>query len=129
MTFSIQSPRIHLQANTCVSDLIDQDTRGWNGPLIAANFTMEEAEMIQKIPLSPLQPRDRLVWRCTPNGVFSVAVHTTWKLRGSHDCGGKSQTLEKSRKLGRCVGNSRSLMQLKCSCGEGATTFSPQKRI
>lgn len=30
-------------ASTLVSDLIDQDTKGWNGQLITTNFTKNEA--------------------------------------------------------------------------------------
>jgi hypothetical protein len=40
--------------------------------LINSNFNVDEAKVIQNIPLSPLQPRDKLIWHGTSNGVFSV---------------------------------------------------------
>jgi hypothetical protein len=33
---------------------------------------MEEAEVIKNIPLTPLLPRDRLIWKGTPSGAFTV---------------------------------------------------------
>lgn len=35
-------------------------------------FTIEEARVIKGIPLSPVQVPDRIRWRCTANGAFSV---------------------------------------------------------
>lgn len=62
ISFSVQSPRIDLMGGMTVSSLIDQDTKQWNRTLIAEIFYPEEAAAITNIPLSPLQPRDRLIW-------------------------------------------------------------------
>jgi hypothetical protein len=40
--------------------------------VIAANFFEEEAAVIQNIPLCPLFPKDKLIWRCTTNWLFLV---------------------------------------------------------
>lgn len=47
---------------------------------------------LQNIPLSPLLPRDKLIWRCTANGLFSVfsAYHLAIE-RKAEDCGGASR--------------------------------------
>jgi ribonuclease HI len=72
VSFSVQSPCSALQGNSRVAELIDYVNRRWNVPLIEANFTEEEAEVIKNIPLSPCLPRDRLIWRGTKNGIFTV---------------------------------------------------------
>jgi hypothetical protein len=58
--------------NSLVCELIDPDTKRWNKSLIEQHFMREEVEAILNIPLSPLLPKDRLIWRCTKNGEFSV---------------------------------------------------------
>jgi hypothetical protein len=61
-----------MAATTRVCDLMDRDLGGWNTSLISTIFSEAEAAVIQNIPISPLLPRDKLIWRCTANGVFSV---------------------------------------------------------
>jgi hypothetical protein len=72
VSFSVQSPCSSLQENARVADLIDFENKRWNVPLIVASFNAEEAEVIRNIPLSPCLPRDRLIWRGTKNGIFTV---------------------------------------------------------
>jgi hypothetical protein len=55
-----------------VADLIDHDSRKWNVDLLQAEFEDEEAKVISGIPLNPLCPKDKLIWRGTMNGEFSV---------------------------------------------------------
>jgi hypothetical protein len=55
-----------------VCNLIDQDMKQWNSKLIFEIFLLKEAAVIFNIPLSPFQPRDRLIWRCTTSGGFTV---------------------------------------------------------
>lgn len=71
-TFKIQSPCTTFPDYILVADLIDQDRKGWNVQLINTIFNEEEPKVIQNIPLSSLQPRDRLIWKVTTNEVFSV---------------------------------------------------------
>jgi hypothetical protein len=88
-SFSIQSPRLNQTEDWKVCSLIDQDTKQWNVPLVAANFRPDEAATITNIPLSPFQPKDRLIWRCTKNGEFSVksAYHLGMSMRAMEKAG------------------------------------------
>jgi hypothetical protein len=72
ISYSIQSPCTNLCENTLVAELIDQESGRWKGTLIEASFIKEEAEVILNIPLSPCLPKDRLIWKGTKNGVFTV---------------------------------------------------------
>jgi hypothetical protein len=65
------SPR-SLTVNCLVADLIDYDLRKWKEELIQAEFGEEEAKTISGIPSNPLLPADKLIWRGTVNGEFSV---------------------------------------------------------
>jgi hypothetical protein len=71
-SYSVQSPRLNRSENMRVSSLIDKDLKQWNNALITSIFLPEEVSAITNIPLSPFLPRDRLIWRCTKNGDFTV---------------------------------------------------------
>jgi hypothetical protein len=68
----VQYPRTVLGEDVRVANLIDDDTKFWNTQLLDTMFSPEEAKVIKGIPISPIQVKDRLIWRCTSNGVFSV---------------------------------------------------------
>jgi hypothetical protein len=72
VSFKVQTHRGQFAEDTRVAEFIDQGSQGWNGILIYITFTKEETTLIKNIPLSPFQPMDCLLWRCTTNGVFSV---------------------------------------------------------
>jgi ribonuclease HI len=72
ISYSVQSPCINLQEDILVAELIDQESGRWKCSLIEASFSKEEAEVILNIPLSPCLPKDRLIWRGTKNGIFTV---------------------------------------------------------
>jgi hypothetical protein len=72
VSYMVQSPRIVLGEDAHVADLIDEDTKFWNIQLLDAIFSLEEAKVIKGIPISPIQVKDHLIWRCTSNGIFSV---------------------------------------------------------
>jgi len=71
-TYSIRSIPRSLDENSMVADLIDQYTKRWNVELLHAEFTEEEAQTILGIPLNPLLPKDKLIWRGKMTGDFSM---------------------------------------------------------
>jgi hypothetical protein len=71
-TYMIQSPRRVLGRQARVSELIDQDTRQWKGNLVSEIFLEEEAKVTKSLPISSITTKDKLIWRCTKNGIFSV---------------------------------------------------------
>jgi ribonuclease HI len=84
-TFSVQSVPKRLNENAQVAELIDQDSMRWKVDLIQAEFMGEEALIISSIPLNPLKSEDKLIWRCSVNGDFSVrsAYHLGMDLQES----------------------------------------------
>jgi hypothetical protein len=70
-TFAILTPRRIMVEQARVDKLIDPTTKSWNLTLIIAIF-QEEAQIISSISLSPLQPKDHLIWRGTKNGKFTM---------------------------------------------------------
>ena len=72
-TYKAVSPRLFLQSDTRVSELIDAATTSWKTSIIDALFLPHEAEKIKSIPLSSRLPTDRLVWTETSNGLFFVS--------------------------------------------------------
>jgi ribonuclease HI len=71
-SFSIQSPCTNLDRDEKVYALIDQHSREWKTQEIQAIFEKEEAEIICNIPLSKNDQPDKLVWRATPSGNYTV---------------------------------------------------------
>lgn len=69
-----------------VADLIDHGTKGWNVELIQVVFSEAEARVIVGIPLSLDLPPDRMVWRGTTNGSFTV--------KSAYHLGKETQALE-----------------------------------
>ena len=58
--------------NLKVADLIDQQTRQWNRPLLQATFQQSTMDDILRIKLGEEQDQDKLRWKETKNGCFSV---------------------------------------------------------
>jgi hypothetical protein len=71
-SYSIQSPCRILPEGALVADLIDRGAKVWKSSLIKEAFNEDEAKVILNIPLSSSLPQDRLIWRGTVNGEFSV---------------------------------------------------------
>jgi len=69
---SIQSPIRILNKDAKVSEIIDQNSRWWNIPLIEQIFPAETAEKICSLAISPGTVQDRLIWAYTANGIFTV---------------------------------------------------------
>jgi hypothetical protein len=72
ITFSVQSPHRILGQQAVVGDLIDQRQGIWKSDLIHEVFMHEEAKIIENIPLSPYLPPDKLIWKETTDGKFTV---------------------------------------------------------
>lgn len=71
-SFSVQSPQRVLPGNAKLAELIDPELKNWNTALLNAVFSEVEANVIAGIPLSPILPRDCLIWKGTSNGLFTV---------------------------------------------------------
>jgi hypothetical protein len=72
ITYAVQSPPKTLAISTNVVVLIDPVTKGWKEELIKVEFSEDEAKVISGIPLSPDLPPDRMFWRGTIDGKFTV---------------------------------------------------------
>lgn len=71
-TYKVMSPRNLLHDEAMVCDLIDLDTKRWNGALIDQTFMEDEASIIKSIPISPGGGPNSLIWNATPNGQITV---------------------------------------------------------
>jgi hypothetical protein len=78
------APRI-LDPNATVCELFDASGSGWNQWLLDQLFSVEERRNIKNIPISLSNQEDRLIWRGTSKGVFSVknAYHLQKDLENS----------------------------------------------
>lgn len=71
-TFRVSSPRLFLDPDSRVGELITAEETSWNFEAISALFMPHEAEVIRSIPLSIRLPEDKLIWALSFNGLFSV---------------------------------------------------------
>ena len=78
-TYKVTSPRLFLQAGTCVQELINEDTAEWKSSVIDALFLPHEADIIKSIPISSRLPPNKLIWTETRNGLFQCAAPITWQ--------------------------------------------------
>jgi hypothetical protein len=69
---SIQSPVKILNKDAKVAEIIDQQSRWWNIPLIEQIFPPDIVEKICSLAISPGLVQDKLIWAYTANGLFSV---------------------------------------------------------
>jgi hypothetical protein len=99
----VQSPVRELLPGAQVCELIDDVTHSWNFPLISAIFVPEEVVKICSLPLSsPGQP-DKLIWKGSSSGVFSVksAYHLGMERRLSDK--GESSKISQSSKVWKSI--------------------------
>jgi hypothetical protein len=59
-SYTIQSPGVLLLLEARVEELIDEQTRSWNIPLIRSLFHEDEVDIIRNIPLSRYGQPDRM---------------------------------------------------------------------
>lgn len=57
-----------------VGDLIDHDLRAWKINEVAANFNPNDAQQIQSIPVLNTKVSDKLIWKFTTIGDYSVCT-------------------------------------------------------
>lgn len=103
ITHTVQShPRV-LVDNAMITALINPERRCWNVELIKEVFTVDEARVIENIPLSHFLPLDRLIWRGTKNGVFTMqsAYHLSKELL--ERVGGQSSYVEKDQGVRKVI--------------------------
>lgn len=71
-THKVCSPRLFLDPDTRVCELIKPEFDSWNSEVIDALFYPHEAEVIKGLPLSARCPSDKIIWAASSNGLFSV---------------------------------------------------------
>ncbi|XP_042942689.1 uncharacterized protein LOC122276859 [Carya illinoinensis] len=71
-SFKVQSTVEFLDLEETISALIDHETKTWRTEVIDHIFLQTETEIIRQIPISYCNSLDKIVWRCTTNGIFSV---------------------------------------------------------
>jgi hypothetical protein len=64
-----------------VSSLIDQNSGWWNSDLVHRLFDPREAAEIGGVVISPLLKTDKLIWRGSPSGIFTVRSAYHMKMR------------------------------------------------
>jgi hypothetical protein len=71
-TYAIQSFSSLMLRDARVAELIDQRTRSWKVALIKDNFSEQEVGLICNIPISRYGGPDRVIWRPSSTGSFTV---------------------------------------------------------
>ncbi|KAJ8421864.1 hypothetical protein Cgig2_009349 [Carnegiea gigantea] len=70
--FMVIMPKPSHMPSVRVFDLIDHDNACWRGNLIREYFLPVDAEVILTVPLCASWSHDKLIWRYSPDGAFSV---------------------------------------------------------
>ncbi|MCI39198.1 F-box protein, partial [Trifolium medium] len=68
----VHGPRVHLEENALVSELIDTNSKKWRKYVVLSCFHPHEAKKILSLPLSHRLPHDKIIWCCEKNGEYSV---------------------------------------------------------
>lgn len=69
-----------LREDATVQEIIDIDTGDWNRALIHQLFNPQEVEIICRLPISRGTADDKMVWRPTKNGLFTINSTYHFKL-------------------------------------------------
>ncbi|KAJ8438975.1 hypothetical protein Cgig2_018886 [Carnegiea gigantea] len=82
-TFMVIMPKPSHLSSVRVCDLIDHDNACWQENLVREYFSPVDAEVILTMPLCASWPHDKLIWRYSLDGAFSVrsAYHMIVKSR------------------------------------------------
>ena len=68
----ILSPVIDGLHEATMDCLINPTSRSWDRNAVAGFFAPLEVELVLKIPLSPTNVKEKLIWPHVPNGVYTV---------------------------------------------------------
>ena len=68
----VLSPTIDGLHEVTVNDLINPMSRSWDRDVVVGFFAPLDADLIQKIPLSPTNVKDKFIWPHVSNGVYTV---------------------------------------------------------
>ncbi|KAJ0017910.1 hypothetical protein Pint_10785 [Pistacia integerrima] len=71
-SFKIQSQCLGMDPKAKVATLIDPQSKSWKLDLLKDLFSESEVNTICQISISVFNRPDKLVWRCSQNGLFSV---------------------------------------------------------
>ena len=70
--YKVQPPEFHQPTPLKVDKFIDEDQRSWNMKTGKEVLTNQDAELVEKIPLSKTTCPDKLIWRDSIVGTFSI---------------------------------------------------------
>jgi len=86
-----------LPREATVADIINREANWWDIPLIKSIFSEDTVDKICSIPINPRFHEDKIIWRGTKNGVFSVrsAYHLEMERR-DRDTGSPSSVYSAS---------------------------------
>jgi hypothetical protein len=101
-TFAIHSAPRELNKDAKVAELIDIDRHKWNIDLLEKLFLSEEVDAILKVPIST-QRKDVIVWRDTPNGLFTVKSAYHGAMRSKIQMQAESSSTVGRKELWRCL--------------------------
>lgn len=92
-TYTMYSPPSILDPNATVNHLIDTDKHCWNAALLERLFSREENMSILSLPISSTGQEDKLIWRGTAKGIFTVrsAYHLEKKREAATQAEGSSR--------------------------------------
>jgi hypothetical protein len=128
-TYAIHSVPRELDGEAKVVELIDRDCLGWNRGKLDNLFHPKEVNAILKVPIRPHR-EDEIVWRDTPNGVFTVKSAYHGAMRRALQEQLKALQMALVMKCGKGYGNYIFPMQKKKTFyGRHVMTFYQRKRL
>jgi hypothetical protein len=111
-----------------VANLIDEDKKFWNIQLLNAIFSPEEAKVIKGIPISPIQVKDFLIWRCTSNGIFSVRSAYHLEMEYNARNAGEGSRKQSKKKIWKACWNLQSPNVVKMFLWRALNNLLPTRR-
>lgn len=104
-TSQIHPPLHDLFLKARVCELINADSKTWNLQLLSVVFYEAEASIIRKIPISVNGSPDKLIWRGTKDGTFTVKSAYLLMNQMQQDAMGQCSTSESHKEVWRKIWN------------------------